>query len=116
MIRTDNVSRISTRWLIEGANNPCTAEAMNFLAERGVVQIPDFIANPGGVIAAFVELTMDISPEENLRTRAKPEEAKRLTRKKIAENVERTLQLAREQQMPIGSAAKLVALRNMYGG
>lgn len=116
VIRMNNVSRISTRWLIEGANSPCTAEAMNSLAERGVVQIPDFIANPGGVIAAFVELTMDISPEENLRTRAKPEEAKRLTRKKIAENVEQTLQLAREQQMPIGSAAKLVALRNMYGG
>ena len=39
----------------QGANIPCTAEAEAVLANRGVLILPDFIANAGGVICAAVE-------------------------------------------------------------
>jgi len=39
----------------EGANIPCTAEAEQALAAQGVLVLPDFIANAGGVICAAVE-------------------------------------------------------------
>ena len=39
----------------QGANIPCTSEAERALYERGVLVIPDFIANAGGVICASVE-------------------------------------------------------------
>ena len=39
----------------QGANIPCTAEAEQTLHARGVLVIPDFIANAGGVICAAVE-------------------------------------------------------------
>ena len=41
----------------EGANGPITEAARTTLHSRGIALVPDFIANAGGVIAAFVELT-----------------------------------------------------------
>ena len=38
-----------------GSTNNCTAEAEQALAEGGVLALPDFIANAGGVICAAVE-------------------------------------------------------------
>jgi len=45
----------SRRLVAEGANIPLTAEAEAALAARGVLVLPDFIANAGGVICAAVE-------------------------------------------------------------
>ena len=55
VINADNVDRLRTRLMIQGANIPVTAEAEASLHERGVLAIPDFIANAGGVICAAVE-------------------------------------------------------------
>ena len=55
VIRADNVSRMQTRVVVQGANIPATLEAERLLAERGVLVIPDFVANAGGVICAAVE-------------------------------------------------------------
>jgi len=55
VVRADNVSRLRTRLMPQGANIPCTPEAEQALHERGVLVIPDFIANSGGVICASVE-------------------------------------------------------------
>jgi glutamate dehydrogenase (NAD(P)+) len=50
-----NVGRLSTRLVLQGANIPFTLEAEQILHERGVLVVPDFIANAGGVICAAVE-------------------------------------------------------------
>ena len=55
VIRDDNVNRLKTKLVIEGANIPITPGAEAILADRGVVCIPDFIANAGGVICAAME-------------------------------------------------------------
>jgi glutamate dehydrogenase (NAD(P)+) len=55
VVRADNVSRLKTRLILEGANIPITAEAEAALHERGVLVVPDFIANAGGVICAAME-------------------------------------------------------------
>ena len=55
VIREDNVHRLKTRLVLEGANIPVTAAAERTLHERGVIVIPDFIANAGGVICAAME-------------------------------------------------------------
>ena len=39
----------------QGANIPCTAEAECALHEKGILVVPDFIANAGGVICASIE-------------------------------------------------------------
>jgi glutamate dehydrogenase/leucine dehydrogenase len=55
VIRKDNVARLKTKLVPQGANIPFTAEAERILHERGTLVIPDFIANAGGVICAAVE-------------------------------------------------------------
>jgi len=55
VVRADNVARLKTRLMPQGANIPCTLEAEQALHERGVLVIPDFIANAGGVICAAME-------------------------------------------------------------
>ena len=55
VVREDNVGRLKTRLVVEGANIPVTAAAEETLHARGVLVIPDFIANAGGVICAAME-------------------------------------------------------------
>ena len=55
VIRKDNVHRLKTKLVPQGANIPFTAEAERILHEKGVLVLPDFIANAGGVICASVE-------------------------------------------------------------
>ncbi|MDH3473275.1 MAG: hypothetical protein OEM59_06255, partial [Rhodospirillales bacterium] len=54
-IRADNMDRLKAKLVVQGANIPVTAEAETALHERGVLAVPDFIANAGGVICAAVE-------------------------------------------------------------
>jgi glutamate dehydrogenase/leucine dehydrogenase len=54
-INAGNVRRLRTRLVAQGANIPCTPEAEAALHERGVLVVPDFIANAGGVICAAIE-------------------------------------------------------------
>jgi len=55
VIHEDNVHRLKTKLIISGANIPITIGAEKALHERGILSIPDFIANAGGVICAAVE-------------------------------------------------------------
>jgi glutamate dehydrogenase/leucine dehydrogenase len=50
-----NAACLQARLVLQGANVPATAEAEAILHARGVVSVPDFIANAGGVICAAVE-------------------------------------------------------------
>jgi len=55
VIHAGNVNRLQAKVVAQGANIPCTADAEQALHERGVLVLPDFIANAGGVICASVE-------------------------------------------------------------
>jgi len=54
-IHAGNADAIGARLILQGANIPATADAEAALHARGVVSVPDFIANAGGVICASVE-------------------------------------------------------------
>jgi glutamate dehydrogenase (NAD(P)+) len=55
VIHDDNVGRLNTKLVVEGANIPITLSAEINLHERGILCVPDFIANAGGVICAAME-------------------------------------------------------------
>ena len=55
VIRAENAGDIKARLMLQGANIPATREAEEMLHQRGVLIVPDFIANAGGVICAAVE-------------------------------------------------------------
>jgi glutamate dehydrogenase/leucine dehydrogenase len=54
-IHAGNASAVRARLILQGANIPATQEAEALLHQRGVLVVPDFIANAGGVICAAVE-------------------------------------------------------------
>ncbi len=56
-----NAGRIKARMVIEGANGPTTPEADDILHERGVLVLPDVIANAGGVTVSYFEWVQDFS-------------------------------------------------------
>jgi glutamate dehydrogenase (NAD(P)+) len=60
-INRHNAGRVAARVVVEGANGPTTPEAEAILAERGVVIVPDVLANAGGVTVSYFEWVQDFS-------------------------------------------------------
>jgi glutamate dehydrogenase (NAD(P)+) len=55
VITAKNVDRVRAKWIIEGANGPIDPEADQTLEERGVLVLPDILANAGGVTVSYFE-------------------------------------------------------------
>jgi glutamate dehydrogenase (NAD(P)+) len=56
-----NAGRIQARMIIEGANGPTTLLADDILHDKGVLVLPDVIANAGGVTVSYFEWVQDFS-------------------------------------------------------
>lgn len=110
VLHADNAAKVKAKMVVEGANSPCTADAYNIFHDMGILAIPDFIANPGGVIAAFVEMTMDVPDAENAKTKAKTAQAKHSTEKSIDANVKALLDLTRAYDVRPVDAGMYIAL------
>jgi glutamate dehydrogenase (NAD(P)+) len=58
-ITRENVQRLQTRILCEGANGPSTAYADEELDRKSIFVIPDILANAGGVTVSYFEWVQD---------------------------------------------------------
>ncbi|MBM7618469.1 glutamate dehydrogenase (NAD(P)+) [Bacillus tianshenii] len=54
-IHLDNMDKIKAGIIVEGANAPVTSEADQYLSDKGVIIVPDILANAGGVIVSYFE-------------------------------------------------------------
>jgi glutamate dehydrogenase (NAD(P)+) len=59
-ITANNAARIRARLIVEGANGPTTTDADHILERRGVVVVPDILANAGGVTVSYFEWVQDL--------------------------------------------------------
>lgn len=55
IINDQNVTKLKTRIVAQGANIPCTPGAERYLHEQNILCLPDYIVNAGGVICAATE-------------------------------------------------------------
>jgi glutamate dehydrogenase (NAD(P)+) len=55
VINESNADRIKARILVEGANGPVTPTADEILEQKGVLILPDILANAGGVVVSYFE-------------------------------------------------------------
>jgi glutamate dehydrogenase (NAD(P)+) len=99
VINEENVRRLSTKLVIEGANIPITPGAEQYLHEQGVLCIPDFIANAGGVICAALEYQ-----------RASEAAALQAIEEKLRRNTALVLETARREGIPPRQAAVALAV------
>ncbi|MFQ3610760.1 MAG: Glu/Leu/Phe/Val dehydrogenase [Fimbriimonadales bacterium] len=60
VITNENAERIQARVIVEGANGPVTPDADAILDDKGVLVVPDILANAGGVIVSYFEWVQDL--------------------------------------------------------
>jgi glutamate dehydrogenase (NAD(P)+) len=98
-----NAERIAARIIVEGANGPTTPEADAILAERGIVVVPDVLANAGGVTVSYFEWVQDFSSffwtEDEINARLE---------RIMSEAFNAIWQMAEERKMPLRSAAFVI--------
>ena len=101
VLHKGNVERLKTRLVAPGANIAVTDEAEQFLHDKGIICLPDFIANAGGVICAAMEW-QGVSETVAMQT----------VEEKIRHNTRRVLEDSRaENCTPRKSALKLAKQR-----
>jgi len=102
-----NARSIEAKLILQGANIPATAAAETLLHERGVVSVPDFIANAGGVMCAAFEYRggTEANAFEAItdKIRRNTEEVLRRSREEGLEPRRAALDLARERVIEAGS-------------
>jgi glutamate dehydrogenase (NAD(P)+) len=59
-ITSSNAKRVRARLIVEGANGPTTPAADQILYDRGIVLVPDILANAGGVVVSYFEWVQDL--------------------------------------------------------
>ena len=59
-INAKNAKKIQAQVIVEGANGPTTVEADEILQKRGIVLVPDILANAGGVVVSYFEWVQNI--------------------------------------------------------
>ena len=59
-IYSKNADKVDCKIILEGANSPTTSQADNILSEKGVIIVPDILANSGGVCVSYFEYIQDI--------------------------------------------------------
>jgi glutamate dehydrogenase (NAD(P)+) len=92
------VGRLSCRLVVQGANVPVTSQAEEILYERGIVSVPDFIANAGGVITGAVEYSGGVKST-----------AMAAIEEKVGGNTRLTLERARDMKASPYQAAMALA-------
>ena len=104
-ITLDNAPRVRAKILAEGANGPTTPEAHRLLHERGVLVIPDILANAGGVTTSYFEWVQDrygyFWTEEEVTTRLE---------QKMIEAFTDVLQTSLKYAVDLRTAAYIVAI------
>jgi glutamate dehydrogenase (NAD(P)+) len=107
-ITAKNADRIRTKIIVEGANGPTTTAADDILNDKGILVVPDVIANAGGVTVSYFEWVQDFSSffwsEQEINERLE-----RVMREAFAA----VWQVAEEQQVPLRTAAFIVACKRI---
>ena len=63
-ITTENAGSIKAKLIVEDANGPITAVADEILAQKGVIVLPDILANAGGVVVSYFEWVQNLENQK----------------------------------------------------
>lgn len=108
VINERNCSTIKAKIIVEGANGPTTSAADDYLSSRGVLVVPDILANGGGVVVSYFEWVQDLVwlfwNEEEVRAKL---------REVMFKSFDKVLGFSRDQKVPMRLAATSVSLKRL---
>jgi glutamate dehydrogenase (NAD(P)+) len=108
VIHADNVENIKAKIIVEGANGPTTAEAGDVLFKKGIMVVPDILANGGGVIVSYFEWVQDV---QNYYWDA--EQVENNMHKTITKAFNKVAKFASEENVSMRGAAMAVSVRHL---
>lgn len=105
VLTKDNAARIKAQVIIEAANAPVTYEADEILHERGVLVLPDILANAGGVTASYFEWVQNRQRYQWGLNRVRQE-----LDHVLSDSFERVWQISTERKVSLRTAAYIVGI------
>ncbi len=105
-ITADIARKLQAAFIIEGANGPTAIEADEILDERGIVVVPDILANAGGVTVSYFEWVQN---KESFRWEEREVNSK--LKKIMAAAFDEVWKLHQEKEVTLRTAAYMAALR-----
>lgn len=107
-IAKNNVGRVKAKVVLELANGPTTPEADAKLFKKGIILVPDVLANAGGVTVSYFELVQNLQqyywPEKEVLDKLKPI---------MVTSFIKVWEVAQQHKIDLRTAAYVVALQRI---
>ena len=104
-ITTDNADKIKAKIIVEMANRPVDEKAEKILAKKGVIIVPDILANAGGVLASFYEWNENVN-----KIKMGYKQAQENLIRQMKEATAEVLKLSKSKEVPMREAAYMIAI------
>ncbi len=98
-------AEVRARIVLEGANGPCTPDADEVFEQRGVLVVPDILANAGGVTVSYFEWVQNMQHVTWEEDRVNAE-----LQRVMKEAYEKVGQISRTRKLPLRTSAYVLAI------
>jgi len=105
VITITNAANIQAKLIVEGANGPTSSKADNIINEKGIVVVPDILANAGGVTVSYFEWV-----QNRLGYKWTADRVNRRSDRIMKDAFINVYKIAQEYKVPMRIAAYMVAI------
>jgi glutamate dehydrogenase/leucine dehydrogenase len=108
VITHDNAADIQARMIVEGANGPTSASADDIINEKGILVVPDILANAGGVTVSYFEWV-----QNRMGYKWELDRINRRSDRIMKDAFDRVFKTSQEYKVPMRIAAYMVAIKKV---
>ncbi|MBS1151904.1 MAG: glutamate dehydrogenase, partial [Myxococcaceae bacterium] len=100
-----NANDVRAKIIVEGANSPCDPEADEVFEKKGILVVPDILANAGGVTVSYFEWVQNLQHVTWDEERVNGE-----LEKVMKDSYERIASISRSRKLPLRTSAYVLAI------